>query len=72
MPGCSLPLRITVRRLDVQHPDLAGQHHEAVIGHPVPAGTQPVAVEHGADHRAVGERDQAGPSHGSISEAWNR
>ena len=46
-----------VGRVDVEHADLAGQHDQAVVGHPVPARAQPVAVQHGADHRAVGERD---------------
>ena len=45
-------------RVDVQHADLAGQHHQAVPGHPVPAGPQPVAVQDRADHVAVGEGDQ--------------
>ena len=45
-----------VGRVDVQHADLAGQHHQAVTGHPVPARAQPVAVEHRPDHGAVGER----------------
>ena len=40
---------------DVEHPDLAGQDHQAVVGHPVAGRAQPVAVEHRADHRAVGE-----------------
>ena len=47
-------------RVEVEHADLAGQHDQAVAGHPVPAGPQAVAVEHGADYRAVGERDQRG------------
>ena len=47
-------------RVDVQHAHLAGQHDQAVSRHPVPAGPQPVAVQHGADHAAVGERDQRG------------
>ncbi len=44
-------------RVEVQHPDLAGQDDQAVLGHPVPARAQAVAVEHRADDRAVGERD---------------
>ena len=39
----------------VDDPDLAGQHHQAVVGHPVAGRAQPVAVEDRADHRAVGE-----------------
>ena len=44
--------------VDVKHAHLAGQHDQAVTGHPVPAGPQAVAVEDRADDRAVGERDQ--------------
>ena len=54
--GLETALADHVRRVDVEHADLAGQHHEAVAGHPVPARAQPVAVEHGADHGPVGER----------------
>ena len=43
---------------DVEHADLAGQHDEAVVGDPVARRAQPVAVEHGADDRAVGEADR--------------
>ena len=46
--------------LDVEHADLGGEDDQAVGGDPVPAGAQAVAVEHGADHGAVGERDQRG------------
>ena len=46
--------------VDVQHADLAGQHDQAVAGHPVPARPQAVAVQDRADDRAVGERDQRG------------
>ncbi len=41
--------------VDVEHAHLAGQHHQAVVGDPVAGRAQAVAVEHGADHRAVGE-----------------
>ena len=44
-------------RVQVQHPDLAGQDDQAVLGHPVAAGPQPVAVQDGTDQAAVGERD---------------
>ena len=46
------------RLVDRQHADLGGHHHEAVVGDPVAAGAEAVAVEHRADHRAVGERDR--------------
>ena len=43
---------------DVEHAHLAGQHDQPVVGDPVAGRAQPVAVEHGADHRAVGEADR--------------
>ncbi len=43
--------------VDRQHADLGGQDDETVVRDPVAAGTQPVAVEHRADERSVGERD---------------
>ena len=46
---------------DVEHPDLGGHHDEAVGGHVVARRAQAVAVQDGADHRAVGERDRGGP-----------
>ena len=42
---------------DVEHADLAGQDDEVVLGLPPAAGAQAVAVEDGADQRAVGEAD---------------
>ena len=47
-------------RGDVEHPDLGGQHHQAVFGDPAAGGSETVAVEDGADHRSVGERDERG------------
>ena len=44
--------------IDVEHADLARHHHHAVGRHPVARRPQAVAVEHGADHGAVGERDR--------------
>ena len=41
--------------VEVEDADLGGEHHQAVVGDPVARGTQPVAVEHGADLGAVGE-----------------
>ena len=49
-----------VGRRDVEHADLAGQHHQVVLGLPPAAGAQAVAVEDGADQRAVGEADRGG------------
>ena len=47
-------------RRDVEHADLGGEHDQPVLGDPVAGRAQAVAVQHGADHRAVGERDQRG------------
>ena len=44
------------RSRDVEHADLRGQDDPTVGGLPPAAGAQAVAVEHGADERAVGER----------------
>ena len=46
-----------LRRVDVDDADLGRHHDDVVVGDPVAAGPQPVAVEHGADDGAVGERD---------------
>ena len=43
--------------LEVEHAGLGGEHDEAVVGDPVAARAQAVAVEHGADEGAVGEGD---------------
>ena len=43
-------------RVDVDHADLGGHHDEVVVGDPVAARAQTVAVEDRSDHRAVGER----------------
>jgi hypothetical protein len=55
---------------DLEHAGLGGQHHQIVLGHDVAPGAQTVAVQRCADHAAIGEAIAAGPSHGSISEAW--
>ncbi len=44
--------------VDVEHADLAREHDEPVVGDEVAPGAQPVAVERGADERAVGEDDR--------------
>ncbi len=44
-------------RVDVDHADLRRHDDEVVVGDPVPARSEPVAVEHRADHLAVGEGD---------------
>ena len=46
--------------VEVQYAHLRGEHDQALVGHPVAGGAQPVAVEHGPDHGAVGESDGGG------------
>ena len=50
-----------VGRRDVEDADLAGQDDQVVLGLPPAARAQAVAVEDGADERAVGEADRGGP-----------
>jgi hypothetical protein len=57
LAGLQTALRDDLGGVDVDHSDLGGHHDQVVIGHPVAAGTQAVAVEDGTDHLAVGERD---------------
>ena len=49
-----------LRRGDVEDADLAGHDDQTIVGHPVPAGPEAVAVQDGADHRPVGEGDRRG------------
>ncbi len=58
LAGLEAALAHHLVRRHVEHADLAGHDHEVVVGDPVAARAQPVAVEHRADHRAVGERDR--------------
>ncbi len=53
--GLEPPLAHDRGRVEVEHADLGGQHDQPVVGDPVAARAQPVAVEHRADLRAVGE-----------------
>ena len=46
---------------DVEDADLAGEDDQVVLGVPPAARAQPVAVEDGADERAVGEGDRGRP-----------
>ena len=69
-PGWSRPCADDGRGVEVEHAGLGGEHDEAVVGDPVPAGAQAVAVEDGADQGAVGEATLAGPSHGSMNVEW--
>jgi hypothetical protein len=45
-----------VCRWDIEHADFRREHDQAVAGHVVAGGSQAVAIEHRADHRAVRER----------------
>ncbi len=47
--------------VDVEHAHLRGEHHQTVVGHPVPRRAKPVAVEHATHHGAVGEDHARGP-----------
>ena len=55
------PAAHDVLGLEVEHARLGGEDDQAVVGDPVAAGAQAVAVEHRADHRAVGEGDAGRP-----------
>ena len=46
---------------NVEHADLRRHDHQIVLRHVIPRRPEAVAVEHGADHRAVGEGDRRGP-----------
>ncbi len=46
---------------DVEHADLGRHDDEVVVGDPEARRSQPVAVEHGTDDRAVGEGDRRRP-----------
>jgi len=43
-------------RVEVEHADLGGEHHQTVVGDPVTRGPQSVAVEYGADLGRVRRR----------------
>ena len=45
---------------DVEHADFRRHHHQVVLGDVVARWPEAVAIEHGADHRAVGEGDCRG------------
>ena len=59
-PGLQAALLHDARGVDVDDAGLAGHDHAVVVGDPVAARAQPVAVEHRADDGAVGERDRRG------------
>ena len=72
LAGLQTALADDLGRVDVDHADLGRHDDEVVVGDPVAARAQPVAVEHGADHVPSVNVTLAGPSHGSITLAWNR
>ena len=69
-PGLQPALDDDRGRVEIEDTDLRCEHDKSVIGHPVTGGAQAVAVEHRSHHGPVGEGDAAGPSQGSIKEAW--
>ena len=60
-PGVQPLLQEHAIRRDVEHTHLGGHHHHAVLGDVVARRAQAVAVEHRADHGAVGEGDGGRP-----------
>ncbi|CAB4897173.1 unannotated protein [freshwater metagenome] len=54
-PGLQPALLHDARRIDVDHAALTGEYDEVVVGDPVAARSQPIAVEDSTDHGAVGE-----------------
>ncbi len=58
LAGLEPALLDDLRRFDVEHADLGGHDDQTVVGDPVAARAQAVAVEHGADDGAVGEHDR--------------
>ena len=47
-------------RSDVENPHFGGHHDKVVVGENPARRAQPVAIEHGADLAAIGERDRGG------------
>ena len=61
VPGLQAALADHVLGRLVDHAGLRAEHDPAVLGLEPAAGAQAVAVERGADHAAVGERDRRRP-----------
>ncbi len=59
--GLQTALGDDLGRVDVDDADLRRHHDHVVVGDPVAARAQAVAVEHGADHGAIGERHAGRP-----------
>ncbi len=60
-PGLESPLGLDVLGRYVENADLAREDHPVVVGHPVPAGSQAIAVQNGPGPAAVGEEHRGGP-----------
>ena len=58
LPGMQPLLDQHVLGRDVEHADLGRHDHQVVLGDVVARRPQAVAIEHRADHRAVGERNR--------------
>ena len=56
-PRLQTTLLHDLRLIDLDHTNFGGHHDDSVVEHPIATRTQPVAVEHRADHRAIGEGD---------------
>ena len=56
--GLQATLAQDVGGRNIQHAGLRGHHHQVVLGHVVARRAQTVAVEHRADHLAIGEGDR--------------
>ena len=54
-PWCKTSLPHDLLRVDVEHTDLGGQHHQSVVCHPEASWTKAVAIEDAAGERSVRE-----------------
>ena len=61
LPGLESALRDHLGRVDIDHTHFGGHDDQIVVGDPVAARPKTVAVEHRADHLAIGEGDTRWP-----------
>ena len=59
--GSQTALRLDSLGRNVEYAGLGSHHHESVLGDPIAAGAQPVAIQYGADLGAVGKGDRRRP-----------
>ena len=62
--------RFDFRGRNVQHAGFRGHDHQAAVGDPIAAGTQAVAVQQAPIQVPSVKATDAGPSQGSIRQAW--